>query len=259
MNNVFNASRFGQLFRKQTVENYRNYLISVVVLFGMLAVFYFLFVLGIDVRNAEMRKIGLYIFYVLAGCIFTSSIFSDYGQKRKAISSLTLPTSHFEKFLVGWMYSFLIYTIIYCLVYAAVDYTFIPFSEATDKRSLIKLLSDEGFPFSMFVYFAFLHSMMLYGALYFRSVHFIKTASCIFAFFGILCTYHLWILKALIPYKVIFTIPLKGGLSFKIDSGVSYNVLLGESQHLVYTGMVLIGSTLALWTATFCLLREKQV
>ena len=259
MNNVFNASRFGKLFSKHTVENYRNYLISVLVLSGMLSIFYYFFVLGIDVKNAGMRMIGLHIFYLLAGCIFTSSIFSDYGQKRKAISSLTLPTSHFEKFLVGWMYSFLIYSIIYCLVYAAVDYTFIPFSKTTDKRSLIKIIGDEGFISLMFFLFAFVHSIMIYGAMYFRSVHFIKTASAFFALLTVIYTFHYWLLKSLVSQDVVFTIPLMSGLQFRTDSTTYYNILLEESQRSVYMGIFLIGTALSLWAATLCLFREKQV
>ena len=52
-------------------------------------------------------------FLLLAGTMFTSTIFAGYGDKKKAVAALTLPASHFEKYLVAWLYSFLIFAIVY--------------------------------------------------------------------------------------------------------------------------------------------------
>jgi len=257
MSNIFNASRFQQLFRKHTFENYRNYVMSIAVLFGMLAIVYLLFIVGSTSNTIKLRIIGLISIYLFAGSIFTSSVFADFTGKRRAIFSLTLPASHFEKYLVGWVFSFLIFTVIYLIIYAIVDYSFIPFSLSDDKRTLITLINQGHFPSGMFLYYAFLHSVMIYGAIRFQNAHFIKTATALFIAILVLCTSHAWFLESLISEELGFTLPLMNIITN--NTSVILRVRLEEYEKFIYTGLISIGFAITLWTAAYYSLKEKVI
>src|SRR5688572_12726562 len=113
MNQTFNLKRFSLLFIKHTTDNYKTYLMAFSVLLGVL----FLsmgFVAYMSKDLSVRTQIPFFIFvFLIAGSIFTSIIFSDFGNKKKAIAILTLPVSNFEKYLIGWIYSFIIFQFLY--------------------------------------------------------------------------------------------------------------------------------------------------
>ena len=60
----------------------------------------------LDVRmeqSLQLLLLGWVILFI--GTIFTSTIFADLGDDKKAPGTLTLPATHFEKYLVAWLYS----------------------------------------------------------------------------------------------------------------------------------------------------------
>lgn len=261
MNNIFNAIRFQKLFVKHTTENYRNYIVSMAVLFGMISLFYFFFVVDTDSKTLKIRIIGLMALYLLAGCIFTSSIFSDFSLKRRAIASLSLPASLFEKFLVGWIYSFLIFSTVYMLTYAIVDYVFLPFIISTDKQILIELIQGPEILALMVLYYAFLHSITIFGAIWFDSAHFIKTAAVLFIVIIIFCLGNSWFLDSIISQEELgFTLPLSNDLIIKTGGSVVYfRADIEKSQRIIYTLLLLLGVAFAMWAAAFYCLKEKEV
>src|SRR3954470_10756354 len=115
-NNILSASRFGAYFKKHLVDNYRFYLLSLIVLTGilLLALLFVLFT-GININSYSdlipSYLIGLY----LAGLLFTSKSFNELGNNPQGIDYLLLPASHLEKFLT----TLLITTIGFLIVYHA--------------------------------------------------------------------------------------------------------------------------------------------
>src|ERR1700748_3710370 len=107
MNQVFSFKRFGILLRKHTVENFRGHVMSLFVLMAilvtvMLAISY---AAGVPLRDDQIisgQAVIFVVFLFAAGTLFTSTMFTNLGDKRKAIATLTLPCSTFEKFFVGW-------------------------------------------------------------------------------------------------------------------------------------------------------------
>ncbi len=247
---------------KHTSENYRNYIMSIVVLFGMLSLYYFFFVVSTKgSQSAGVRMIGLMSFHLLAGCVFTSSIFSGFSNKRRAIASMSLPASHFEKFLVGWLYSFLIFSAVYILVFTVVDYAFLPFMDSADNQSLFKIFPGQGFPFAVFWYYAFLHGVMIYGAIRFQDASFIKTATLLIVVLIILCFSHSWFLDFLISEgKLAFTLPMMNDLTIIADGApVYYRINLDKSKKATHILFLVIGVAFAMWAAAFYCLKEKEV
>src|SRR5471030_1935310 len=104
MNNIFNAKRFARLFIKHSTEHYKNYLMSFGVLVGvlLLGIGFFTYINNDEPMNMALQTSVFAIVLMLAGTMFTRNIFSDIGDKKKAVPALTLPASHFEKYLLGW-------------------------------------------------------------------------------------------------------------------------------------------------------------
>src|ERR1700753_3363335 len=100
MNNIFSISRFWRLFIKHSAEHYRTYLMSISVLGGvMLLGGAFIIYMIPGPLDAGFQSVLFVSLMLISGTIFTSTIFSDAGDKRKAIPILTLPASQFEKVL----------------------------------------------------------------------------------------------------------------------------------------------------------------
>src|SRR6185437_9488020 len=114
MNYNFNMNRFGRLFVKHTAEHYKGYLMSLAVLIGVLVLGGCFLVYMVEARLDKGLQSAFYMMMLfLAGTIFTSTVLNDLGDRKKATAWLTLPASHFEKYLVAWVYSLLILLVIY--------------------------------------------------------------------------------------------------------------------------------------------------
>lgn len=262
MNSTFSFSRFGNLFEKHTGENFKNYLISVLVLCGLITVFYSLLSWDRGYLKLDQRFGTMLIIYLFSSCIFTSSIFAPYNQKSQATLSLTLPASHFEKFLIGWAYSFLIFTFVYALCFYAVDFTFGQFGKTLEhERNLFNILAAKRFRYSAFYSCAFLHSVLFFGAIYFRNMHFVKTVCVFFVVVFLLLFAHYNLLKFLIMDEILFSMPFLEGVTFKGDSYPfgRFRFQLGVDERNLYYFILTLSVTLILWTAAFFRLKEKQI
>ena len=192
MNTVFSLKRFGMLFKKHTIENYKGYLMSFFVLIGIL-------ILVIGFTNYHARQpmplkeqySFFMLFFLAGGTIFTSTIFANLGDKRKAIAAITLPASTIEKFMVGWIYSFVLFQLIFTGVYYLIIIVVLSLGHwPAGTAPIMDVFSVEDKFYLIFVAYAFLHACVIYGAIYFKNMHFIKTA---FAFFIIVIV--LWLLN----------------------------------------------------------------
>src|SRR5579863_8241188 len=113
MNEVFSFGRFRRLFVKHTVEHYRTYLMSIAVLAGVLLLGgAFVFYMIAEPPDPAFQTAMFVILMLLAGALFSSTVFSDYGDKNKATPALTLPATALEKFLIGWVYSYPIFLVV---------------------------------------------------------------------------------------------------------------------------------------------------
>jgi len=258
MNNTFDYARFGKLFRKHTVENYKSYLMSAGVLCGCIILFYsYLFSVDKKGGSFEIQMIAFVVFYLAGGTIFTSTIFSDYGQSREAVAALTLPASHFEKFLIGWLYSFLIFTGIFLLCFYAIDIPFVNGSKLFSGEKKILDLFNEREVYYVFFIYAMLHAFAMYGAIFFKRLHFIKTVCLFFLFLLILTMFHHQLMKSLIAQEIHVQVPFEG---FQVrENGNFFRIELDKDLNSYYATFLFIGLSLALWAGTYFQLKEKQL
>ena len=90
MNKIFNPVRFGKLFVKHTTEHYKGYLMALGVLIGVMVLGGSFLVYMNDAPLSRAAQSVLFLgILLLAGTIYTSTIFADLGEKKKAIAYLT--------------------------------------------------------------------------------------------------------------------------------------------------------------------------
>jgi len=260
MNNTFSFKRFAMLFTKHTLEHAKIYLLSLGVLTGLLfVVLGFMSYTNGGELQSKSQVIVFFFFLVFAGCIFTSLSFSALGDKRKAIPMLTLPTSNLEKYLVAWLYSFLIFQAVYIGVFYLVDVLVLSLSTpTTGHNQLVRLFNEDDIKIGFFIIYIFFHALALWGAVFFDKMHFIKTAFVFFACAIVLVFVNQIILKASISNGVSKSLPFSG-LQF-LEDGKYYSVQPISSYGSGYiTIIVVVVSTLLLWSSAFFRLKEKEV
>ncbi len=258
MNNIFDLQRFGMLFRRHTVENFRYYLMSLAVFSGILIlIFSFLFFTGRGNERviSENSQFGVFIvFLLLGGTIYTSTIFGELSEKKHAIASLTLPASINEKFLTAWVYTAIIFPLLFTICFYCVDWIFISVISRGSYQRMINVFSDPFFP--AFFFYALLNSIVLWGAIFFEKLHFIKTAFVVFIAALILTAFSSYLIKSIIPGDVHPTIPFSG---FSIFSDRYFFVQLQEEQRQLFFGLVISTMTVLFWLAAWFRVKEKEV
>jgi hypothetical protein len=241
------------LFKKHTIENYRGYLMSLVVLLGLLAIS-----IGSVVYKTKMpislegQTINYVIFLLIAGVIFTSNIFINLGDKKK-----TMPASSFEKFLVGWLYSYVIFIVLFTAIfYGLVAGISAMGSWPASMVHYINIFDSGQRIYWAFIGYTMLHAIMLYGAIYFKKMHFIKTACAFFVIGLVIWLLNDQVLQLMIHHDISGNPPFSG-LSFS-DGHDFNNVDLKESGRQ-WTIIVFMGIAVILWFASYFRLKEKQV
>jgi hypothetical protein len=263
MNNIFNLNRFWLLFKKHTIEHAKTYLMSAAVLAGILFLIIGFFTFTNGGRLEVKLQAVVFLFMIVAiGSIFTSMIFGELGEKKKAIPALTLPASHFEKYLVGWLYSFVIFQLVFVGVFYFIDGLIISLATPPDdyKNQLYNLFDSSNrnvVPgYIAFLYYGILHAFAFWGAVFFEKLHFIKTA---FIFFLCLIFFTLLnkpLLRVIGGEHIIQNMPFSQAI---FTEGVHQWGVLPDNA-IVNSGIYILYLIIAfLWASTFFKLKEKQV
>lgn len=258
MNNFFSFRRFSRLFVKHTAEHYRIYLMSIAVLAGVLLLGgSFLFFVVPDPPDIGFQTAMFVILMLIAGTLFASTVFSDLGDKNKAIPALTLPATAFEKFLVGWIYSYPIFLLIYTGVfYAAL--TGLGALRHWDAKQHFALFSlhQDGFYIVIIIY-SVLHAIALFGAIFFNKLHFIKTGFAFFIGYALVMIANTSFLRIITGlYVDKFAMPF-GFLNFNVGDKYYSVAVKGASSLSVV--LILSASAVLVWIAAYFRLKEKQV
>lgn len=258
MNDTFSFKRFIMLFKKHTIENANLYLLSAGVLMGLLFITLGLvaYTLG-GVVPPTVQTIIFVFFMIFSGSIFTSISYASLGDKRKAIPMLTLPASHLEKYLVVWIYSFIIFQLVFVGIFYLADSIVLNFGASdTNPVQLLNLLDKRYFAFIAFAIYIALHAFTLWGAIYFEKLHFIKTS---FAFFALLIVFVILnqpVLYLMIDKELLINMPFDS-LRF-MDNGHKQNIEQPINFDYYHLATVVV-MALLLWCSAFYRLKEKEV
>ncbi|MEO6719630.1 MAG: hypothetical protein ABIN67_04650 [Ferruginibacter sp.] len=190
MNNTFSVPRFALLLKKTLLERPMQ-LVGLSVL--ALAVVFFSYVLVKSLVGFEEAQVISYVLGLVGGgCFLASFVFGYFSSNAMGSSFLTLPASHFEKWLCAVLITGVFYVLIFLLFFHSIDNLFVEIyhKELDPNGAFYKQLYEQVQPFpydgfvakkaaTMFVNFA---GAMLVGCLYFNKVSFIKVALLIATF-----------------------------------------------------------------------------
>jgi hypothetical protein len=259
MNEVFSFTRFRRLFIKHTAEHYRTYLMSVAVLAGVLILGgSFVFYMIPEPPDPGFQTAVFVLLLILSGTLFTSTVFSDFGEKNKAIPALTLPATALEKFMVGWLYSFPIFLGVYIGIFYLALYGLSSGKHWDVNQHFFVMNLRQNGQLVVFVMFAFLHGLSLFGAIYFRKLQFIKSGFAFFVSVGVAIVLNSVFLRLITGLRTIkLAIPF-GFLDFDVNDR-SYSITAADTDMTTMIMIVLALLTVLLWVAAYFRLKEKQV
>jgi hypothetical protein len=257
MNYTFNTNRFGKLFLKHTREHYKGYLLSIAVLVGVMILGGSFLIYMVNVPIDKNAQTFLFmVLLLLAGTVFTSTIFTDLGDKKSAMPWLTLPASHFEKYLVAWIYSFLVFLVIYTVIFYLSVLSAINIKRFPNYQpDLLNVFEPQ--ILQMYLVFALLHSISFFGAIYFEKLHFIKTAVAFFISMALLILINKLILGALLGRAVEATPPF--GNLLIADKGPTIDIHIIEKMQYPYMLCLIVALAIIFWVGAYYRLKEKQV
>lgn len=258
MNNTFSFARFTQLFIRHTVANYKAYLLSLAMLMGVL---FLLIGYGSTVDGTFLSESTQYLyfifFFLLSGAIFTSGIFSELNDKRKTIPYLMLPASNFEKYLVAWIYSYVIFQLIFIGGFYVVECIVFSISNNSVDRSgkILNIFADKGFFNHDILIFSILHSVAFFGAVFFKKLNFIKTTTLGFAMIVVIMLVHNTMINIMFPEGISASEPFS---SLTIMEGNNRYYIEQLSAVSVMIPYLMLGLSILLWMGTYFKLKEKE-
>jgi hypothetical protein len=259
MNNTFSIQRFSRLFNKYTKENFKTNMMAIAVITGiMLIAFGFLAYTNRGYIGVKVQMAFFMIFYLFSGAIFTSMVFSHFGDKKTAIPALTIPVSHFERFLVGWLYSYILFQLIFLACFYAVDLAVLKIADNTSgaKNEVMDLFSTTLKPYLIFPVYATIHAFTFLGAIFFEKLHFIKSAFAVFVFVIVLMLVNQPVASLIFNLNTDM-VPAFLGVRFHSGSEIIFIGADDPANNVVYVMCTAV--ILLLWTATYFRLKEKQV
>ena len=259
MNNTFSFTRFFRLFSKHTREQYKAYLMSTAVLAGVLLLTLGLMTYSNDGRLAAKVQLAMFgVFLIFSGTIFTSMVFIELGDQKKAIPALTLPVSHFERFIVGWIYSFVIFQLVFFIVFFAIDMLVLHIGNYNPSvhNELLRMDPKDLETGIIYLGFVFLNSTALLGAIYFQKLHFIRTAFALFIFVAIVSVINTIMIHLLFGSNIHAGAPFKG--IFIEENSNYFHLQPTDSGQQIFVALVYT-LIVVLWITAFFRLKEKQV
>ncbi len=179
--NILNMNRLFLLTRRHLLSNLAGWIIAFAALSGVLLIISLMVAYFQPGSLAVLTPTYLTIMFI-GGYIFTSSIFSELNEPRKAFHYLTLPVSLSERLLSAWLLTGIIFPVIALLMIFVIIF-------------LANLIMNLTFDFSPFAYvfsgnyaqafknYLITQSVFLLGAAYFRKYNFLKTLLVLFVLF----------------------------------------------------------------------------
>lgn len=257
-NQTFSPARFGRLFGRHTAENLRTYGLAAAVLAGgMLLVMSYLSYLQGAPANVSVQGIFFVLFLMAAGSFFSSGVFADFGDKRKGMAALTLPASHFEKFLVAWLYSLpiflLVFVVLFYLVNAAVLHAAAGQGESPAMLDITVDWSKTG---SILLSYALLNAAWLWGSIFFERAQFVKMGFLLFLLGGALSVLNFQWLKRLLEPGLT---PVPPFANVVLMSGNTMNRLALPEAQTAWLSLLPLALAALICVAAYYRLTEKQL
>jgi hypothetical protein len=184
VNNTFSIKRFGLLLKKTFLEKPMQMIGFPGLILTLVLILYVLVkaLSGFDMAQRISFFVGL-----AGGSFFLASfVFGYFSSNASGSSFLSLPASHFEKWLCGILIAGIFYPIVFLIFYYGIDTGFVAlYHNSLDAASpFYKQDYESVYTFDLngiiarnvYVLFFIYTGAMLLGSLYFNKVSIIKTA-----------------------------------------------------------------------------------
>ena len=200
MNNTFDFNRFSLLVKRQWVENKKLFLMAS---FGIMGILIVIDSLIMRWESGNMNADARFPFFLLSlffgGSIFANYIFKDLSDKNSNTGFLLIPASHFEKFLTGVFYAFIVFPVVFLDLFYVMDLGFV--SIANNIKNGLKVPAADNIQLHTFIinnknireslgeiigFWLVIQAFVLAGAARFEGRSYIKTAFMGFALFFLL-------------------------------------------------------------------------
>lgn len=260
MSQFFNPSRFARLFGKHTAEYGGGYLLATGVLTGGLALLLgFIAFMSSGPLVPEIQGVIFVMGLLAAGAFFTSTVFAPLGDKRQATAALMLPVSHWERYLVGWLYAVPLYLATYVGCFFLVDALVLQVEgQFGPQAPLVELFSAQSrhLQISLVVYAA-VSAVFLWGSIFFVKQQFVRTAFAVLVATVVLVVLNIQLVEGLIGREVSGVMPF-AGMSFQ-EGQEWHSVNLSPIQNGWFAEALLGGLMLLGWAGAYLRLTEKEV
>ena len=274
MNNTFNIKRFGFTFRKDLIENGKQYVLLLLTMFGLMALVitfqtlnHYAISKNADNHLSLNRILLIYLSFMFLGfgTWFASTFSSPMNHKLKRLSYLISPASNLEKYLVRWIittigFIFAFFATMWfadalrvaigSVVYPDLDIRFIDITQlfAPDGRNTgisYVVVPKEVFTILLSIYFL-LQSIFLLGSTFWEKATFLKTftaVAAIVAAFILICRWAiLFFYGSLIGFGKVLD-------SFQLDQTFSTEQVI----------IVISAFTLTFWILAYFRMKESEI
>ena len=177
MSQFFSLPRFRRVLQNDVLRISRPLMFGTLAMLGLVCVAY---LIGFEPgRHGDDPAAGVVFFGLilgLAGLLFTSSSFNDMHHPLERYHFLMLPASNFERFLSRYVLTGPLLLLYVVVAFTAMDWTANHLASWA-KDASVPLFSPLGaIPLLLMKIYLLLHTVMLTGAIWFRSYAWIKTA-----------------------------------------------------------------------------------
>ena len=267
MSNIFNIKRFGLIFRKDMMENWKRYTLQFMAMIGIITVIttYVSFSFFDDMIKypgyyGEITKeLGGYIIAMcfVFGALFASTFMNPVNSKVKKISYLSNPASCLEKYFTRWLITTVGYIISFfialCIAellrvgicsafYPDVDVEFISIAEYKNENEIVAAII-----FITSFYFL-LQSLFILGSTFWEKATFVKTFSALIIF----------ILLVIFACRILIAVYYEDFYSFERKLN-SFMMKKTFSQIVFYFSLTFYFFAITNWVLTFFRLRESEI
>lgn len=190
MNDIFSFKRFFYLLKKQLFEK-RLFLLgfSAIVVFLEISIYYL--VGNVNQAAAILQLLSLFVLLIISPTILISFMMNSLSDKKSSIMALLLPVSFFEKWLMIFVLTFLIYLPVHLLILKFIDYNFVNYYRELiiqSKKFSVEYI-DNTWAYLSFringgasllansmIFSIYCSGIFLLGILYFKNLSYFKTA-----------------------------------------------------------------------------------
>ena len=250
----FSFKRILLLMQKTLYENAKSVIIGLTTVFGL---FSFILIMS-ALNNGGNSWDNLQSFYIaglyIAGFFISGMAFSNFRNKEKTLSYLTLPASTLEKFISEWLLTTFVFIIGYTVIFYVFNFLLLILGNSFSfDVNIINVFNSDLLIHNLPTYFI-IQSIFLAGAATFKKSPFFKTIFASFLF-AIFITIYLSVLAYFLKGTFESFSFNNNGMNMSGDTSYSFeNHWLIETAKIMYYYI----SAPAFWLYTYFKLKEKE-